>query len=72
MRAKKNPIDFVAAYFFLTMVISQIYGVYSFTVRKRDFNEKYFWIGSGASLLNLMGCMFSNLAINTENPIGPI
>lgn len=69
---KVNPTEFVTAYFFLTMLISQLYGLYSFHVVGREFNWRYFWIGSGASILNLTGQYFQNMAVATENPIGPI
>jgi len=64
--------DFVTAYFFLTMLISQIYGLYSFKVVGRAFDWHYFWIGSGASILMLFGQYCVNFAVATENPIGPI
>lgn len=52
---KVNPMDFVTAYFFLTMLCSQLYGLYSFLIGGRVFMWRYFWIGSSASLLNLVG-----------------
>lgn len=55
VRIKVNPTDFVTAYFFLTMIVASLYGAYSFFVIGREFNWHYFWIGSGASLLNLIG-----------------
>ena len=72
VRIKVNPMDFVTAYFFLTMLISQLNSLYSFWVQGREFSWHYFWLGSGASLLNLFGCYFQNMAVATESPIGPI
>jgi hypothetical protein len=69
---KVNPMDFVTAYFFLTMLCAQLYGLYSFWIAERAFSWHFFWIGSSASLLNLLGQYFQNMAVATENPIGPI
>lgn len=69
---RPTPMNWTFAYNLIFSLILTVAGILKFCLEPGFFKFNYFMLGTVSSAFNTAGCLFSQMAIATGSPLGPI